>query len=233
MQRLADALVLSPSDLNGFLECGYLTRLELEAADGRGIKQERPREADLLSERRFAHERACRQRFLAEGRVIVDIAVEGSEREWERDAERTLRAMRERVDVIYQGVLTQQLPTTSSASRPPKFERSLRSRRWTVSRRALAMRRSASRRSRRLDYHRREAKPEWWAYFERRKKSLDELLDDTEAIAFLTETNDPPRADRTSLDSHAGFPRPGVQAQGRRRRRGSAWRRPRRHDRVD
>ena len=37
-----------------------------------------------------------------------------------------------------------------------------------------------------LDYHRREAKPEWWAYFERQKKSLDDLLDDTEAIAYLT-----------------------------------------------
>ena len=34
-----------------------------------------------------------------------------------------------------------------------------------------------------LDYHRREAKPEWWAYFDRQKKSLDDLIDDTEAIA--------------------------------------------------
>ena len=37
-----------------------------------------------------------------------------------------------------------------------------------------------------LDYHRREAKPEWWAYFDRQKKSLDDLLDDTEAIAYLS-----------------------------------------------
>jgi len=37
-----------------------------------------------------------------------------------------------------------------------------------------------------LNYHRREAKPEWWAYFDRQKKSLDDLLDDTEAIAYLT-----------------------------------------------
>jgi uncharacterized protein len=36
-----------------------------------------------------------------------------------------------------------------------------------------------------LNYHRREAKPEWWAYFERRKKSLDDLLDDAQAIAYL------------------------------------------------
>ncbi|HLG54375.1 MAG TPA: TM0106 family RecB-like putative nuclease [Vicinamibacterales bacterium] len=36
-----------------------------------------------------------------------------------------------------------------------------------------------------LNYHRREAKPEWWAYFDRQKKSLDDLIDDTEAIAYL------------------------------------------------
>ena len=37
-----------------------------------------------------------------------------------------------------------------------------------------------------LGYHRREAKPEWWAYFDRLKKSLDDLLDDTQAIACLS-----------------------------------------------
>jgi predicted RecB family nuclease len=36
-----------------------------------------------------------------------------------------------------------------------------------------------------LNYHRREAKPEYWAYFDRQKKSLDDLIDDTEAIAYL------------------------------------------------
>lgn len=36
-----------------------------------------------------------------------------------------------------------------------------------------------------LGYHRREAKLEWWAYFDRQKKSLDDLLEDTEAIACL------------------------------------------------
>jgi predicted RecB family nuclease len=37
-----------------------------------------------------------------------------------------------------------------------------------------------------VDYHRREAKPGWWAFFERLKKSLDELRQDTEAIAYVT-----------------------------------------------
>jgi predicted RecB family nuclease len=37
-----------------------------------------------------------------------------------------------------------------------------------------------------VGYHRREAKPEWWAYYDRQDKSQDELLDDVESIALLT-----------------------------------------------
>ena len=36
-----------------------------------------------------------------------------------------------------------------------------------------------------LEYHRREARPAWWAYFDRLGKSPDELREDTEAIAYL------------------------------------------------
>ena len=39
-----------------------------------------------------------------------------------------------------------------------------------------------------VDYHAREAKPEWWAFYDRLKKSLDELREDTEAIAYLAPT---------------------------------------------
>jgi predicted RecB family nuclease len=57
-----------------------------------------------------------------------------------------------------------------------------------------------------LNYHRREAKPEWWAYFERRKKSLDDLADDTEAIAYLRPVDEPPVARRKSLVHTLEFP---------------------------
>jgi uncharacterized protein len=57
-----------------------------------------------------------------------------------------------------------------------------------------------------LDYHRREAKPEWWAYFLRRKKSLDELFEDTEAIAGLTPASDPPETRKRSLVYTLEFP---------------------------
>ncbi|HET7044817.1 MAG TPA: TM0106 family RecB-like putative nuclease, partial [Gaiellaceae bacterium] len=36
-----------------------------------------------------------------------------------------------------------------------------------------------------LDYHRREAKPVWWAYFDRCKRTSDELVEDAEAIGGL------------------------------------------------
>jgi predicted RecB family nuclease len=56
-----------------------------------------------------------------------------------------------------------------------------------------------------LDYHRREAKPEWWAFFDRRKKSLDELMDDTEAVACLSPVGEPVPVDR-SLVYELAFP---------------------------
>jgi predicted RecB family nuclease len=44
-----------------------------------------------------------------------------------------------------------------------------------------------------LQFHRREARPEWWAYFERVGRTADELRDeDTEAIGDLTPADDVP-----------------------------------------
>jgi predicted RecB family nuclease len=39
-----------------------------------------------------------------------------------------------------------------------------------------------------LHYHRREDKPEWWAFFDRLKMSPEDLLDDRESIGVLTPT---------------------------------------------
>jgi len=58
-----------------------------------------------------------------------------------------------------------------------------------------------------LNYHRREAKPEWWAYYDRQKKSLDELLEDTEAIACLEPASDEtPVPDKKSTIVPLDFP---------------------------
>lgn len=42
-----------------------------------------------------------------------------------------------------------------------------------------------------LEFHRREAKPEWWARFERQDKFGFELIDDTECLAGLTSVGEP------------------------------------------
>ena len=57
-----------------------------------------------------------------------------------------------------------------------------------------------------VDYHQREARPGWWAFFDRLKKSLDELRDDTEAIAYVTPTGEPPVPDKRSLIHELEFP---------------------------
>ena len=58
-----------------------------------------------------------------------------------------------------------------------------------------------------LNYHRREAKPEWWAYFDRQNKSLDELIEDNEAIACLEPADDEqPTPDKKSFVHPLDFP---------------------------
>ena len=50
-----------------------------------------------------------------------------------------------------------------------------------------------------LDFHRRAAKPAWWAMFSRMEMTEDELLDDGECLAGLTpDPENPPRPDKRS-----------------------------------
>src|SRR5215831_9182337 len=58
-----------------------------------------------------------------------------------------------------------------------------------------------------LEYHRREARPSWWAYFDRLGKSPEELLEDSEAIAYLTtDSHTPPQQRKKSLVHTLRFP---------------------------
>jgi hypothetical protein len=58
-----------------------------------------------------------------------------------------------------------------------------------------------------LLYHWREGKPTWWRYFDLRKKPLDDLLDDRDAIAYLEPDLDhPPVPFKRSLDHSFTFP---------------------------
>lgn len=58
-----------------------------------------------------------------------------------------------------------------------------------------------------LEYHRREARPAWWAYFDRLGKTPDELIDEAEAIAHLSPApHMPPRTVKKSLVYTLRFP---------------------------
>ena len=110
MQKHRDGtVVVSATDLVGFLACDHLTTQELGAATGlweRPHQREDP-EVRLLQERGEAHERAFLERQRDQGRTIVEIArPEPRTPDGYRAAEQaTLEAMRAGTDVIYQATL--------------------------------------------------------------------------------------------------------------------------------
>ncbi|MCY3553923.1 MAG: TM0106 family RecB-like putative nuclease [Gemmatimonadetes bacterium] len=57
-----------------------------------------------------------------------------------------------------------------------------------------------------LEFHNREAKPEWWAAFERRDKTTDELIEDVECLGGLEKSGEPPVQDKKSMVYTFGFP---------------------------
>jgi uncharacterized protein len=105
MKSVTSRIVLSPSDLNNFLECEYLARLDLEVANGRVLEKRRSPEADLLAARGHAHERCQLERFRGPGTRIVEITRPVLDADWHTAMEATRQAMTAGADVIYQGVL--------------------------------------------------------------------------------------------------------------------------------
>lgn len=58
-----------------------------------------------------------------------------------------------------------------------------------------------------LDFHRREAKPEWWAMFARRDASVEDLINDAECIGGMTlDPNYPPEAVARSIKYTYTYP---------------------------
>lgn len=103
MKLLSDSYRLSASDLVGFLNCHYLTQLEMKAAAG---LRQRPSFQDpmleVLRERGMRHEAAYIDYLAAQGKRIVqiddgDICAE--------TLEQTAQAMRSGADVIVQAAL--------------------------------------------------------------------------------------------------------------------------------
>src|SRR5690349_21004377 len=104
MQPLADRIVLSPSDVTAFLACEHLTSLELQVARGVLAKPStRNEEAELVRRKGVEHEAAYLGTLRAQGKSIAEIDLD---HDWEAAQERTLAAMREGFDIVYQGVFT-------------------------------------------------------------------------------------------------------------------------------
>jgi uncharacterized protein len=95
----------SATDLLNFLGCTHATALDIQMM--RGVLADPKKEDDsysaILKEKGLQHERAYLARLKSAGRSVAEIADEGTV---EEKAERTRQAMRDGVDVIYQGALT-------------------------------------------------------------------------------------------------------------------------------
>ena len=106
MQRHEDGtLVVSATDLVGFLECDHLVTLELERTHGLREKPFRDDpQLELIQKRGYAHEQAYITRLRAEGRHVLEIATGDLKTPAQlREAEaQTLAAMRSGADVIFQ-----------------------------------------------------------------------------------------------------------------------------------
>jgi predicted RecB family nuclease len=104
MQQRDGRLAFSPSDLTGYLACPHLTQLERHVALGLLAKPAAANPgAELVKRKGEEHERAYLERLCAEGRTVVEISLE-PDLDFERAARETEEAIRNQVDVIYQGV---------------------------------------------------------------------------------------------------------------------------------
>lgn len=103
MQRIDDRLILSPSDLTGFLECEHKSSLEIgRHLDGLVIDRVDSPEAEILRRHGVDHERSWLQHFKDTGLSVIEIPSPGDD--WNAAAELTLRAMKAGAAVVYQAV---------------------------------------------------------------------------------------------------------------------------------
>ncbi len=107
MHLTGGKLVLSASDLTGFLECPHLTQQELAAARSEVTRPERnDPELELIARHGTEHEQTHLDAYVHAGKSVVPIENRGATLDdyW-RAREETLEAMRSGADVIYQATL--------------------------------------------------------------------------------------------------------------------------------
>ena len=101
MQSRSGLLLLSPSDLNAYVECEHRTTLARQVAMGELEKPHRDDEgAKLLADKGMQHEAELLMRMHADGLEVVEIPMD----DWDFDAAaaRTIEAMRSGADVVFQ-----------------------------------------------------------------------------------------------------------------------------------
>jgi uncharacterized protein len=105
MQFLDGRLIVSPSDLTGFLECEHLTQQELAAARGEIQRPERKDpELEVLTRRGLEHEARHLATLRTGHRRVVEFPFpERTVAGLAQAHAQTVAAMRDGVDVIYQG----------------------------------------------------------------------------------------------------------------------------------
>src|ERR1700730_4732767 len=105
MQFLGGRLIVSPSDLTGFLECEHLTQQELAAARGEIARPGRQRpELEVLTRRGLEHEARQLAEMRTSHRRVVEFAFpEGTIDGLTQAHAQTVAAIQEGADVIYQG----------------------------------------------------------------------------------------------------------------------------------
>ena len=104
MQLIDGRLVFSPSDLNNFLECPHLTRLDVEVARGRELAAALNPDADLLKAKGEAHE--AQHLELLERKHGSAVRIGGTARhDWAHAARATREAILAGAPLIYQATL--------------------------------------------------------------------------------------------------------------------------------
>src|SRR5438128_5525691 len=105
MQFLEGRLIVSPTDLTGFLECEHLTQQELAAARGEVIRPEREDpELLVLTRRGLEHEARHLDGLRADSRRVVEFPFpDGTLASLTEAHAQTVAAMRDGADVVYQG----------------------------------------------------------------------------------------------------------------------------------
>ena len=103
MQFRADRLTLSPSDVTAFLACEHLTALELQVSlKLLAAPEVENQQGDLIKRKGDEHEAAYLKTLRGQGKSVREVDFQWPD--WEGGQEQTLVAMREGVDVVYQGV---------------------------------------------------------------------------------------------------------------------------------